>query len=699
MKKPEMTPILCILLAGCGGGGSDNNSDPAYSVGGTVSGLNGELVLQNGGSDSLSLSDNGTFSFPSTVTRGDGYSVTVLTQPTGQTCTVSSGSGTVNDSNITDVAVDCVLNSAGNFALTPTSIKTFRFTWSDVPGSIPTEYHLLEDPDGASGYTRIASIEPGAESHDLDVFLPGRINARYVLQTCNDDNCVDSAPVSVEGTLAEAVGYVKASNTGAFDEFGYSVALSADGSTMAVGAHRETSAATGINGDETDDSDGPKGAVYVFKRNGSAWSQNAYIKASNAGAEDEFSGDQFGRSLSISADGNTLAVGAHGEASNAVGINQQEDDNSIPQSGAVYVFTHNDDEWNQQAYLKASRAGPHWFGWSVALAADGNTLAVGAYAESNHATGVNGNQDNGIASSSGAVYVFTRSDDQWSQQAYIKASNTTAGSNEGGLFQALQFGHSVAIAGDGNTLAVGAVGDDSNATGVNGDENNDLARDSGAVYVFIRDNGVWNQQAYIKASNTGEDDRFGSSVALAVDGNTLAVGATEEDSNAIGVDGDQNNDLASDTGAVYVFSRADDTWSQQSYIKASNAGMSVLPGSSVDYGRNVVLSADGKLLAVSASGESSDATGVNDSASGSESIASGAVYLYARSNDAWNQQAHIKAPNRSPSNWFGQGIGIAADGSTLAIGAYGEDSEASGINGDQDQTGDLGVDSGAVYLY
>jgi hypothetical protein len=91
----------------------------------------------------------------------------------------------------------------------------------------------------------------------------------------------------------------------------------------------------------------------------------------------------------------------------------------------------------------------------------------------------------------------------------------------------------------------------SNATGVNGDEADDSARGSGAVYVFTRTAGVWGQQAYLKASNTGAGDRFGQSVALS--GDTLAVGAYLERSNAIGVNGNQADNSVGNAGAVYVF--------------------------------------------------------------------------------------------------------------------------------------------------
>src|SRR3990172_4375858 len=112
--------------------------------------------------------------------------------------------------------------------------------------------------------------------------------------------------------------------------------------------------------------------------------QIAYIKASNAEAADHFGcggalDGHTGNSLAISADGNTLAIGAHQESSSARGINGNQNNNSAYASGAVYVFTRRGDAWAQQAYIKASNAGQSDnFGAVVALSADGNTLAVSA---------------------------------------------------------------------------------------------------------------------------------------------------------------------------------------------------------------------------------------------------------------------------------------------------------------------------------
>jgi hypothetical protein len=142
--------------------------------------------------------------------------------------------------------------------------------------------------------------------------------------------------------------------------------------------------------------------------------------------------------------------------------------------------------------------------------------------------------------------------------SYIKASNT--GDSDG-------FGSAVAI--DGDTLVVGAQYEDSDASGINGADNNALTQ-AGAVYVFARSGDGWAQQAYLKASNPGFNDGFGSAVAIV--GNTLAVGAPREASAAVGIGGDESNNQASGAGAVYVFVRQGTTWTQQAYIKASNTG-------------------------------------------------------------------------------------------------------------------------------
>src|SRR4029079_5465401 len=146
--------------------------------------------------------------------------------------------------------------------------------------------------------------------------------------------------------------------------------------------------------------------------------------------------------------------------------------------------------------------------------------------------------------SNGAVYVFVRTGTTWTQQAFIKSSNP--GKED-------WFGSRLTLSGDGNTLAVGAQVENGGSKGINGDQKNQSAEDSGALYFFTRTAGMWKQVAYVKASNAQAYDEFGSAMALSRDGKLMAVGARSEASAAKGVNGNQNDNSAREAGAVYIF--------------------------------------------------------------------------------------------------------------------------------------------------
>lgn len=387
-----------------------------------------------------------------------------------------------------------------------------------------------------------------------------------------------------------------ASNPGIAEYFGQSVAISGD--TVVVGTSFESSSATGVNGNQTDNSTPGAGAAYIFTRNSGVWSQQAYLKASNTE-----SNDYFGGSVSIS--GNTVVVGAEGEDAASIGINGNQADNSTVDSGAAYVFVRTGSNWIQQAYLKASNVDSYdEFGSSVGISNE--TVVIGAPYESSSDTGVNGSGTNNHASDSGAAYVFVRSGNTWSQQAFLKASNTGVGDD---------FGTMVAISND--TIVVSAPDEDSEDNGVNGLQGNDNLLDSGAVYVFVRNGSNWSQQAYLKASHSEEDDKFG--LGLAISGDTVVVGAPEESRAAIGVDGAQAG-YAYSSGAAFVFARNGSTWSQQSYLKASNTD------AYDNFGNTVAIA--GNLITVGASGENSSATGINGDQADNSGVNSGAVYTF-----------------------------------------------------------------------
>jgi hypothetical protein len=429
--------------------------------------------------------------------------------------------------------------------------------------------------------------------------------------------------------------YVKASNPQPAAEFGHVVTLSADGSTMAVSAYFEASGSKGINGNQDDMSIPQAGAVYVFTRRGAAWSQQAYIKASNtgeAGTDGDFGdGDQFGFSMSLSDDGNTLAVGANGEDSSATGINGDQNDNSMQSAGAVYVYARNGTTWTQQAYVKsANTTGNVQFGYSVALSADGNTLAASAFDEGGASRVINGPYTPG-RNGSGAVYMFTRAGTAWTQQAYLKASNAEANDSLGVI---------VSISDDGNTVAVGSLDEDCTAVGVNPSApcDNEMRTDTstGAAYLFVRNGTQWAQQAFIKASNTGKEDWFASRLQISGDGNTLAASAQLEDSAAQGINGKQDDDSAQEAGAVYFFTRTGTTWAQRAFVKGSNNE------AFDEFGSSVALSRDGRTMAVGARGEDSGARGIDGNQSDNSVKEAGAVYVFTYNPSAAGRPAGTK---------------------------------------------------------
>lgn len=580
-----------------------------------------------------------------------------------------------NDVETDECTTTCTLSpEAPVLELNLSQVKQFNFRWEPAVGA--EWYELYERENEQAEFVQVGGMLE-TESYSMTVPLHFRTNASYQLRACNAFRCVESAELDVSGTLAEAVGYVKASNTGTSDNFGFSVVLSADGNTMVVGADKERSNTTGIDGDQEDNSLLEAGAVYVFVRTGETWEQQAYIKASNT---ELF--DSFGFSVAVSADGNTLAVGAPYESSAATGINGDQNDNSAGLSGAVYVFTRTGETWEQQAYVKASNTNASdIFGFSVALSADGNKLAVGAYGEQSGATGVDGDQENNFAEDAGAVYTFTRTGETWEQQSYIKASNT-------GIQDS--FGFSLALSADGTTMAVGSVLEASGATGIDGNQDDNSATWSGAVYVFTQIGETWEQQAYLKASNTEANDLFGLSLAISEDGDTLAVGAYGEESGATGIDGDQGDNSADDAGAVYMFLRSGDEWTQQAYLKASNTE------ANEQFGVSVAMSASGDVLVVGARYEDSRATGINGDQNDNSTFESGAAYMFTRTGVVWEHHAYIKAANPLAGDHFRR-VALDGDASTLAIGAGGDNYATTGVGNELSMN--AAFNSGAVYLY
>jgi hypothetical protein len=302
----------------------------------------------------------------------------------------------------------------------------------------------------------------------------------------------------------------------------------------------------------------------------------------------------------------------------------------------------------------------------VASSADGNTLVVGASLEDG---------EDGQQRDKGVVYVFTRTGAVWNEQpTLLRAPN-----GEGGVTSQVPgdlFGFAVALAADGETLAVGAPLEDGSLTSTVENEN-DLTPDSGAVYVFVRNGSTYALQAYLKAvpgtfDSLSTRDHFGTSLALAADGQTLVVGAPLAEVVP-------QSDF--DDGAAYVFTRSGASWTQRAVL----GGPHTDDNANDHFGWPVTISADGSTIAVGAPFDDEGAA------------ESGAAYVFTTTDRLqWQREAYLKAPNADIEDTFGVAAALSADGNTLAIGAPGEDGDATSTA----EADNENIESaGAVYVY
>ncbi len=466
------------------------------------------------------------------------------------------------------------------------------------------------------------------------------------------------------------------------DRFGGSVALSGD--TVVAGVNADD---IGANTDQ--------GSAYVFTRGGAGWTQQQRLTA-NGGAD----GDEFGFHVAVS--GDTVVVGA-----------PQDDVGANLNQGSAYVFVRGGTSWSQQKQLLGGDGAPgDFFGCSVAIS--GDTAAVGAKMNDFGLTPLD----------QGSVYIFARTGTNWLPQQQLWAAN-------GAEFD--QFGQSVALSGD--TLVVGAVGDDLGAN------------DQGSAYVFARSGATWSQQRRLFSDDGAADDLFGVSVAIS--GDSVLVGASNDNGAFAGqgaayvfVIGANNHvqqqqllavdafdfelygqsvALSGDTvvvgaptdfqGAASVFTRSGTVWTFQeklrplSTISLERFGQSVAlsgdtlvvgaPGRSNGKGAAFVFTRSGTVwteqaeltAADGASGEdfgesvalSGDTVvvGAYDDAIGVQ-VGQGSAYVFVRSGTVWTQQQKLTANDASPNDFFGRSVALSGD--TLVVGANADDI---GVNEDQ----------------
>ncbi len=340
--------------------------------------------------------------------------------------------------------------------------------------------------------------------------------------------------------------------------------------------------------------------------------QNTPLEQAKLLASDKATNDNFGYAVALNSSGSIALIGAY-----------NEDDSGTTENGAAYIFTRSGGVWNQDAKLLASdKASSDSFGVSVALSKNGNTALIGAY-----------NEDDSGTTDNGAVYVFVLTGGVWTQQAKLLASDKANSDN---------FGYVVSVSNDGNTALVGAQYEDDG-----------VATENGAAYVFTRSGGIWTQQAKLLASDKATNDHFGFAVALSGDSNTALIGTYQEDDSG-----------TTDNGAAYVFTRSGGIWTQQAKLLANDKANG-------DYfGAAVSLNNDGDTALIGAPSE--DDSGTTDN---------GATYIFFRFGSSWSQQAKTLAGDKANNDNFGVSVALGGSGDTAVIGAHSEDDSGTTDNG------------------
>jgi hypothetical protein len=377
---------------------------------------------------------------------------------------------------------------------------------------------------------------------------------------------------------------------------GGSVALSADGNTAMVG--NPTYSTYSTSGENV------SGIAFVYV-NGGTWQQAypSFQLTPNYGAK----GDEFGFAVALSADGNTVLVGA---IYHATAISSY--------CGSAFVFARDGMLWREQAELIASDGAVFdQFGGSVALSADGNTALIGAQY---HVT--TGGQE------TGSVYAFERSGSQWGAQQEFTSSDGTGGD---------EFGYYVALSGDGGTALIGAP-DHATASGA----------DAGSAYVFVNGGTHWSQQVELSATDAAAYTTFGYSVAMSGDGNTAIVGAPGG-----------HFYLGQLEGSAYVYVKSGTNWGEEAELTANDGTFND------EFGDSVAINGDGTTALVGAPNRTTTSVQY-----------AGSVYVFVSSGTNWSQQAELTSADGEPEDNFGFETALSADGKSALVGAAYENTEA-----------------------
>ena len=449
-----------------------------------------------------------------------------------------------------------------------------------------------------------------------------------------------------------------------------------------VGAYLEDSNQTTITNGSSASGDNTmtdSGAAYVFKRTGSSWAQEAYLKAPNANAS-----DGFGFSVGVS--GDTVVVGAPTEDSDQTTLTNgtlASVSNSFGDAGAVYVFRRAASvgltptiSSVAPAQLLASGGQKitifgSGFMKGATVTLGGNTCLDPVWLSSREIlctapSGTAGsasvvvNNPGGATGTGSSLLTYLNSDPP---NPFNFVASTKSGSqinlswSSGGTttasFQVAYLAGTTppADCSTGTVIGFSTIGL-STSVAVTGLSTGDYAfrvcarNASGAFSSGVTTTGTtgWYQEAYLKAPNAGNSDWFGS--AVSVSGNTIVVGAPNEDSTQTAITNGttaSSDDSISDSGAAYVFKRTGSNWVQEAYLKASNRDYSDTFGSST--------AISGDTIVVGAYGEDSNqaviTNGTTALTNNNSNPDSGAAYVFKRSGSTWAREAFLKASNNN----------------------------------------------------
>jgi hypothetical protein len=512
------------------------------------------------------------------------------------------------------------------------NLKELRFDWEPVPGA--SIYRLLvKTSDAPHVY-----YEPlGERTHRSQIAIPIAVHqqrwltTRYIVLACNPAGCTRSDEIYPRDLMLDSIGYFKASNTDAGDHFGSAIAMSADGSTLAVAAEGEASGSSGVNAGEYDDSAPNAGAVYVFRRNGRRWAQEEYIKAPEVEAGSRFGGGSplNGHTLALSADGNTLVVAA--PSATVQGATH---------AGEVHLY-HRDslDRWIPiRAFSAPTVSAEDYFGYDIDLSSDGKTLRINSLQPQLSA-----------ASKPARTYIWVLNGTTWNAAhlPYSAATPCLSARLSGDGFTVMQYCEDTLEGGTfvrtwtrqtsgtwaSTTADLSAPQTDAAPKIAINYAGTLLAVDKGAsgvgMYWRTRRDHNWTLDTHILNSGLSSGGPYESwATALEFDrhGDYLAIGDPQGFAYGAGVSpnavccGPQPGE-----GYVHIWKHVPENipqWVFITQVKASN------PGSDDRFGHSIAFGGLGWYLAIGAPNEASSIGGIDGDQNHEDAPGAGAVYMY-----------------------------------------------------------------------